>query len=306
MSRLHHSYAGHLRWMQMSCIQLFVFVEGKHCDPYFFGNVCSVILETQVEYYISTARQIPGYTGGKQALIAFFDYLRKKRSLVTDLGGERTASIFFLDKDLDDLKRCKKRSPHIVYTEYYDVQNYIFQNGDLVKGAASAASVDYRRLEGDLVDSCRWCIRVATLWRDWVSLCLRLSEDQIPCSANYRVLSCIQTRYCGPTDPVALENLTLDIARQANISVDDLRRKFATTTSKVNRYYRRGEHHRIFKGKWFAAILADDVDRIMAGDHYDKNGLSSRITSAVAATLDFTEPWVEYFRNSISDVIAML
>jgi hypothetical protein len=292
--------------MQMSAIQLFVFVEGKECDPFFFAELCLVTLGRQTSYNISTASQIPGDAGGKQALLAFFDFLRGSGALVSDLGGKRTACVFFLDKDVDDLQRIKRRSSHAVYTQHYDVQNYVFQHGDLVRGAASAASVDCRKLEADLSDASRWCFEAARRWRDWVGLCLRLLEDGIPCEANYRVLSRVQTRPCGPTDPAALRALTRDIARRARMSVADLRKKLAVSAAKVDRYYERGEHHRIFKGKWFASILADEIDRIMAGAPYDSKGLSGRIPCAIAATLDFSEPWADYFKDSLRDIVATL
>jgi len=67
MNRLHHSFSGYLRLMQISSTQLFVFVEGKQCDPYFFAGVCLATLNPHVSYEIFTARQLPGNTGGKQA-----------------------------------------------------------------------------------------------------------------------------------------------------------------------------------------------------------------------------------------------
>lgn len=306
VNRLHHSYSGHLRSMQMSATQLFVFVEGKQCDPYFFAEICSTALNQQVSYKISTAQEIPGNSGGKQALIAFFAFLRHRKSLVSSLGGQRTACIFFLDKDVDDLQHRKKRSLHAVYAEHYDVQNYVFQHGDLAKGTAAAASVDPRRLEGDLGDAPRWCKHVAMLWRDWLALCLWLLEDGIPCEANYRVLSRVQTRHCGPTNVGSHRAFIRDLAKRTGVPVPELTLRLSLTVDKVERYFARGEHHRIFKGKWFAAILADDVDRIMAGDPYDKHGLAGRLPSAIAATLNFSEPWTEHFKQPLRDIAAML
>jgi len=292
--------------MQISTTQLFVFVEGKQCDPYFFSQICSTSLNQRISYKISTAREIPGNSGGKQALIAFFTFLRQRNSLVSTFGGQRTACVFFLDKDVDDLQHRKKRSLHVVYTEHYDVQNYVFQHGDLVRGAAAAASVDPRRLESDLGDAPGWCKHVAMLWRDWLVLCLRLIEDSIPYEVNYRVLSKVQTRYCGPTNVGVHRTLVSDIARRTGVPVVEFRRRLSLTTDKVERYFAKGEHHRIFKGKWFASILADDVDRIMAGNPYDDRGLAGRLPSAIATTLDFTESWTEHFKQPLRDIIAML
>lgn len=306
MERLHHSYAAHLRLMQMSTTKLYVFVEGKQCDPYFFAQVCANTLNSSITYDISTARQLPGNSGGKQALLKFFTYLRTRRSLVSSLGGQQTACIFFLDKDVDDLQRRKKRSPHVVYTKHYDVQNYVFENGDLAKGSAAAASVDPRRLEGDLGDSSRWCRHVATLWKDWIALCLRLQEDGVSGEANYKVLSRVQTRLCGPTDHEALNLLTRKIARRARLPVAQLRSRFRMSRNKVDIYLQRENHHRLFKGKWFGSVLADDIDRIMAGDPYDDNALSKRLPSAIAATLDFSQPWVNDFKRPLLNIAAML
>lgn len=292
--------------MQMSRTQLFVFVEGKQCDPYFFAQVCSSAIDPQTTYEITTARQLPGDTGGKQALINFFTFLRERRSLITDLDGRKTACIFFMDKDVDDLKRSKKRSPHLCYTQYYDVQNYVFLHGDLVKASAAAASVDPRKLQDELGDAFKWCERAASLWIDWISLCLRLIEDDIGCEANYRVSSRVQVRFSGQTDPTMLDDCIRRIARRIGCPVAVFRGRLASSRAKVDRYFVAGEHHRIFKGKWFALILADDIDRIMGEDPYDGKGLSGRLACAVAATLDFSDPWTDHFKKSLSQITKTL
>ena len=306
MNRLRHSYAGHLRQLQISSTDLFIFVEGKQSDPYFYAGICASIPGLSVRYEISMARQLPGTTGGKQPLLSFFSFLRQNKALVSSLKGQKTTCIFFLDKDLDDIQRKKKRSQHVVYTEHYDVQNYIFMHGNLLTGAASAASVDPARLRAELSDAPRWCLRIARLWREWISLCLRVLEENISCEANYRVLSRVQTRPCGPTEIKRYAAVTRDVARKCGFPVADFRQRVAATARKVDWYFARGQHHRIFKGKWFATVLADDIDRIMAGRPYHSNGLASRLTSSVASTLDFTEPWADHFRDPIRYVIAML
>ena len=142
------------------------------------------------------------------------------------------------------------------------------------------------------------------MWRDWIALCLRLLEDGIH-AANYGKPSPIQTRLCGPTDEQKLQQHTRSLARNANIPVADFRKKLGLSKNKVERYCARDEHHRIFKGKWFAAILADDINRIMRGVPFDASGLAARLLCSVSATLDFSEPWADYFRIRL-DVIARM
>ena len=306
MNRLRHSYAGYIRLMQQSSAKLFIFVEGKQSDPYFYACICESIPDLHTPYEICQARQIPGATGGKQALLNFFSFLRQRKALVSSLEGQKTTCIFFPDKDVDDLKRKKKRSPHVIYTEYYDVQNYIFMHGNILTGAASTGSIDPAILNSELSDASRWCMRMAQLWREWISLCLYILEENINCEANYKVASPVQTRPCGATDANLHANLIRKLARKLRIPVAVFRQRLATTTRKVDRYYACSQHHRIFKGKWFATVLSDDINRIMAGRPYDSNSLASSLTSSVAATLDFTEPWADYFKNPIRNVTAML
>ena len=116
----------------------------------------------------------------------------------------------------------------------------------------------------------------------------------------------MQTRPCGPTDARRYATLTRDVARRCGLTAQVFRQKLSATARKVDKHFARGQHHRIFKGKWFATVLSDDIDRIMAGRPYDNSRLGSRLTSSVTTTLDFTEPWADHFRNPIRNVIAML
>jgi hypothetical protein len=306
MSRLRHSYGGYLRSMQIASKDLYIFVEGKQSDRFFYSRICETIPDLSSRYEICIAEQLPGGAGGKQSLLGFHDFLRKRKELATSLGGKRKATLFLIDKDLDDLQHRMIRSRHVVYTEHYDVQNYIFMHGDLRTGAASAASLDPARLSADLGNAPAWCRRACERWREWIALCLCMTEDRISCEANYRVISPVQTRLSEPTDAALYETLTRNIACRVHIPLAQFRQRIEATTRKVDRYFSNGLHHRIFKGKWFSAILADQIDITMAGLPYDRNGLASRLPSVIAATIDFTEPWADHFRNSLQGVIPLL
>jgi hypothetical protein len=130
-----------------------------------------------------------------------------------------------MDKDLDDLQRKKKRSPHVVYTEHYDVQNYIFLHGNLVKGAASAASVDPVKLSAEMQDPAKWCLNRAKLSRGWIALCLQVMKDYISCEANYSVISPVQTRPSGPTDNKKYGAKIRELAMRHRISIKTFKNK---------------------------------------------------------------------------------
>jgi hypothetical protein len=277
--------------MQMSSVQVFIFVEGKQNDPFFFAGVCSTIKRPRFSFEICTASQLTAASGGKQALLTFFTYLRRAKRLVSSLSGKKTACIFFVDKDVDDIQRIQKRSHHLVYTEYYDVQNYIFEHGDVLTGAAAAASVDPALLLTSLADSSAWCARMAQEWQDWITLCLFVLKEGIHSVANYGVPSRMQTRPCGPTDQTVHKTFLSRLQRKSRLPSATFRQRHKKLSDRIDSYYRQGQHHYIFKGKWFAAILSDEIEMLMSGRPYDNGGLERRLPSAIAATLDFLETW---------------
>lgn len=306
MSRLRHSYAGFLRYMEMSTLQVFVFVEGKDCDPFFYASICATIRQPGFFREICTADRISANSGGKQAVIGFFSYLRNRKKLTSTLGGKSTAAIFYVDKDVDDVQRIQKRSPHIVYTEYYDVQNYIFEHGDLLRGAAAAASVDPAILSPVLANPSAWCAQKAGNWREWIALCLCVLKVGINFEANYGITSRIQTRPCGALDSNLYNALVGQLQQKSRLPLDAFQQRLGQVATRVDRYYLEGQHHRIFKGKWFTNIMSDEIDQLMNGRTYDNKGLARRLPSAIAATLDFTAAWADHFRRPLLAILSML
>src|SRR5260370_25975172 len=126
MTRLIHTRGGFKRLMQMAKVTVFVFVEGKDVDPYFYGEICHrVLADANVSYEIVRASRI-AQSGGKEPLLGFYSYLSATGSLLTTFQGKRLAAICFLDNDIDDVLHEKRHSDHIVYTEHYSVENHLF------------------------------------------------------------------------------------------------------------------------------------------------------------------------------------
>ncbi|MDM8561808.1 hypothetical protein QUF54_00460 [Candidatus Marithioploca araucensis] len=66
MKRLNHSFEAYHNKIRLSSFnRLFVFVEGKINDPYFYGKICRSVCQ-DVRYTIRQAEEI--HTGGKSAL----------------------------------------------------------------------------------------------------------------------------------------------------------------------------------------------------------------------------------------------
>lgn len=133
MTRLTYSFSAYRRSMQISLVPLFVFVEG-YKDRYVYDQIAQCECQrSEVSFNVVTAEEIGIGGGGKEVLLKFFDYLAAESSLISNFKGKTTISIFFLDKDVDDILNTRRSSQHIVYTRTYEFENYFLFMGRLAK-----------------------------------------------------------------------------------------------------------------------------------------------------------------------------
>ena len=122
--------------MQLSTNNLFVFVEGWS-DRYFYDTLAeSRCTPVGLSHRVSTAQEISTRSVGKSGLLEFFEYLRRRGRLLSELQGKKTAIMFCFDKDVDDFRRVTKRSLHVFYTEHYDIENHLCIHGNILSAAA--------------------------------------------------------------------------------------------------------------------------------------------------------------------------
>lgn len=288
----------------MSSNQIFVFVEGKINDPYFYGEICrAVVSQSGIRYTICQAKEIPGGTGGKPSLIAFFLYLKRNYALLDNFKGKKTAIIFFLDKDVDDLLRKQRHSEHVVYTQYYDVENHIFVEGDLAKAAAASASMDYQEIITGIGDYKKWRYQVAEKWKEWVKLCLFARKKDIGCECSYRYPSQINNPLYGLLDSTAYAKYLNILENRSGLSSEKFKRAFKRVSKQVDDLYVAGESDRIFKGKWYAGFLEAKIKTIAGNTPFNSKTLANRLTTAITVTLDFDAPWAKHFKEPLKKLI---
>jgi hypothetical protein len=306
MTRLTYTPGGLKRRMQVSTKPtVFLFVEGKEIDPWFYGEICEqVFSEAQVGYEIMGAWWLAD-PGGKEALIGFYDYLAVTNSLVMDFHGNRSATIFFLDKDIDDVLHRKRYSDHIVYTEHYAVENYLFAEADLARASSSASSIERRAFAASLGDGRAWCRRGAEAWRDWVVFCIFTQKHDVRCPYNYRLAaSTINDPLDEPAPPAVVQQHKEALQDRSGMPPAQFEKAYRAVARLVDDCYRRDNHQRLFKGKWYVGLLQAQIDRVAAGRPHTSHALSNRIWSAVEMTLDFSEDWAEHFRAPLRALVA--
>ena len=303
MSRLIHSRNGYHRYMQMSRARAFVFVEGKTNDPYFYGKFCeSVFHPTGIIYQIVRAQELPGGTGGKQSLDNFFLFLRRRKELISNFKGKTTGTVFFFDKDVDDLLRKQRRSGHVVYTQHYDIENHLFAEGDLGEAGAAASSLDGYSMKTGLGNYENWRRRAAEAWKEWVKLCLFARKKNINCECTYSLSSRINNPLYGPVDPTA-HAFHLNILKAGSgLSDQQFSEAFRRVSRLVDELYARGDHDRVFKGKWYSSFLDAEIRSIAGARPINSNGLVNRLISAIALTVDYNRPWAENFKEPLRNL----
>jgi len=299
--------SGYIRSLQMSQIQLFAYVEGKESDAFFYGKLCEVVnREHGILRQLRSAKELPTAAGGKNALLEFHSILRQRAKLISTLNGKKTGILFFVDKDIDDLTRKKCRSQHVIYTNYYDVQNHITRSSKFLESVSSAASVDQYDLEVNPKFSVDWAQNAALRWKDWVKLCIFSKKHNVHNVSGYRVMSEINVPLNGSVDAVKYDQKVAQIKLNYQGSEAEFNLNFAKVDKLVSRYYARREQDKIFKGKWYAALLEMDLrDEFRGRDvHIDK--FSQRVNSALAATIDFSGEWILSFLTPIRAIAHQL
>ena len=203
--RLLHSAEGFWKLLQISTAQVFGFVEGPTDSP-FYDLICAQACgKRQVLYRVRTAVELPGTTGGKPGLLNYFEHLRDTKRLRTSFMGKKMVIVFFLDKDVEDLSRRKRRSKHLIYTQWYDAENHIVENCNLIRAATVAAGLDQQTLEPFMNDSMAWRQSAADRWKDWIKLCLFARLQGLNCDCSFGSLSRVNTPSHGSVDSSEVE-----------------------------------------------------------------------------------------------------
>jgi len=284
---------------------VFIFVEGQSIDPYFYGEICEPLL-ADIAYEIVGAWTL-GDSGGKDVLLGFYDYLAATNSLLTTFQGKRLAAIFFLDKDLDDVLHKRRYSDHIVYTEHYAVENYLFLEGDLARAAAAASSLERRELVAAIGDQRAWHRSGAEAWRDWVTLCVFAQKHDVGTPYNYRrAFSTINNPLDAPPDAATIRHHRELLYGQSGMAREQFERALRAVVRLVDGYYQRDMHDRLFRGKWYVSLLEEQIRRVADERPYTKHALPNQILSALKSTLDFSGAWAGHFRVPLEALIARL
>jgi len=304
VTRPHHSAAAFRRLLQMSSPRVFVLVEGRNIDGYFYGSVSRPLCDSRgLECEVVYADRVAG-GGGKQSLLSLYAHLAETHSLRIEAPGGTTFCFFFLDKDVDDILHLLVKSPHVIYTPTYNVENLIFMHGQPAAAAAAASAEDPALLRARIPDDSRWRELAASRWKDFVSLCLLSSKLGINCDCNYgNSASPLNAPPDSPTDERALEARLQAASRGLGIDIRIVKRKFEASRRIVERCYAGRRYDLVFNGKWYFHLLEFEVQRATGDVRAGRHALRNSVEAALLTGLDFAAPWVEHFRQPMRNIL---
>jgi len=291
--------------MQMSHTVLYIFIEGYRAERYVYSQIIeSESKRLKLPYQIVPIEEISGNTGGKIAMLSFFDYLSYKSSLIDRFKGKTTISIFFLDKDIDDLLRTKRKSKHIIYTKTYEIENYFFIYGDLSRAVASSASLDIGSVRAEIGNNTKWRKCAAIKWKDWVKMCLFSHIHKIRSMCNYgQTKSPINNGMYGSVKRKEYKSHLSKLNSKSGLPLNRFNSKFTRLSRLVDKIYSKGQYDLIFKGRWYAYFLIEDIRKIARGRRYAQVSVNMLISN-LTQTLDFNDIWTNHFRKPICRLVA--
>lgn len=299
-----YSLPGFRRRMQMSQAQLFIFIEG-YKDRYFYSKIAETeCKKLNLSYQIESSEEIPELGCGKEALLKLHDSLKRRAFLIDNFKGKTTVSIFFLDKDIDDLLRTNRHSEHIIYTKTYELENYLFIYGELGEAAASSASLEPQKMRTGLGDYTEWRKRAAANWKEWVKLCLfsRCHSKKGRCYYG-RPRSHINDGIAGPLNDQKYTYHKSCLQCSSGLTPEAFDSTFTRWSKKVDDLYTEDLYDLVFKGKWYVCFLVNDIKKIAGTRRFNKQYIETSLLNNLAQTLNFEDGWTDHFRTPIRNLL---
>ncbi|WP_162637280.1 hypothetical protein [Streptomyces griseorubiginosus] len=292
--------------MQMSSTEFFAYVEGSHTDGYVHGTNCDMALTSmKVSYEVIPANRLPGAgnCGGKSRLKSFYEELRQAGALSGTFQGKTTVVVFFMDKDVDDAVGTLISSDHIIYTDFYDVENHVFHEGDVASAVASACSLPPNWCRATFGAAGLWQANAARNWIDWVKLCYTSKVSRVATEANYGRPSPINNPPYSPVDSQGLQALERKLHAKIRTNSNGSCADWVSSRQAVENLYGTNQWDRVFKGKWYAHILAAEVTT-RAPYPIDTKHLAVTLAKQVAGTMKFNSTWVKQTCAKITNLAA--
>lgn len=307
--RLQYTRDAFLKRVAMSYdTTVFLLVEGKVFDPYFAEIICAGSAKLRrIGYEIRLVNQIKtksgGSAGGKEAILGFFDYCKNAGKLRQENAAGDRILAFMVDRDAQHITGGLKRSPHLIYTVYADVEAHMFFESDEVEALSLAASLDAASAAELLAALGDWRRDVAEIWRPWIELCCAAEATHSRCWVGFGSARSLihDGKHCGILDSTKLTKATKAIRDTSPLDDTSYNSRVSLVMSKIATIFEKDQQASLLKGKWLPSQLAIRVDAFFKsssdGDcEWHAKGFAESVTRCYAAKLQRDSPGIRRMR----------
>lgn len=289
MSRLRHTRAGFMRKLQMHNKRVYAFVEGKNGDEYFYSKILNQALDKNDFMVIRADELNGGRSGGKQILLEFFRYLDSAHMLNFNRKSIDRSCLFFLDKDIDDILGSSVENDNIIYTAYYNLENFIYLYSDMSESLAacfSASEAKFVEVSGE-----NWKQDFKNKWHDWSKMCVLSSLLGVSCGATFSTYSSINKDVIGrPVKIQFAEHARRLRARASARGIKYIRVK----RSMEDRLRQCISVDEYFNGKWYYIYV-----KFLYKEHGFKSSTEDCIRSVSMSKIDYTDIYTKYYKRKL-------
>jgi hypothetical protein len=299
--RLVHSWAAQAQTINLTRYQVCVLVEGRRDVP-FYGRAFEEarrVDQALSTYQIIRASELDpsGAWGGKEVLLRYHAFLRKRRRLRTDTGKRKHCVVFALDKDLDDLSRSARKCPHIRYTQNYCLENYFFRHGRVAHAISCSFDLESQHVEDEMRRRGEWRQMAASSWADWIACCLMAKLKGLRVENYNTPTSTVHDGAWGPVNAAKLDDILNRMSLDAGVPRAEVDAWFKTWRQRVNGLAALDELDAVFSGKWyvgFAEASARSAARQMHSPPKSLGNVSPQsVLACLMSTLDFRDAWAK-------------
>jgi hypothetical protein len=306
---LHRDLKSWVRSLQMSEHTLYIVVEGRESDRYFYGKLARHVCSRRgLSHWTVLPSEVPiddqgKAWRGKAALVKAHELLRLAGTLSSNLGEKKTAIAFFADKDIDELLRGDRivRSSHFIYTKFYDVEAHIVASGDVIGGAAASASIDEHELAAVIPNADNWRQGCADLWKEWIKICILCERYEAKGIANYHYESKVNAPVHGPVDAGKVKGYVEKLKASLSLTEEAFEKAYAIICRLVDRLYGEDRFLEIFKGKWFVNFMEHTLTQ--HGIEFKKTSLHAGMIGVISHSLDPTRDWALHFTTKLDALL---
>ncbi|MGY1784677.1 hypothetical protein [Geodermatophilus sp. SYSU D00698] len=265
-------------------------MEGKNYDRYFTQRLCDGSARlSQRGFEVRTVGQVLGdnSAGGKTSALAIFDHAKRSSKLSQSNARGRRSVAFVLDRDAQHITGGRRRSPHVIYTEYADTEAQAFHTSHEVNALANSASLDARSAEVVVRNLGDWRTQLANDWRSWIELCYVAEATRARCWVGFsHDTSKVHTgRFARTPNPSALAAAEVAIKQTSVLSADAFETLRSKILAKIDAVYMAGQQSSLLRGKWLPRQLAHQVSSILSkGSHpWHSDGFHESVTRCYMA-----------------------